>query len=102
MARIRRAHILLWHGTWRELHTTPSKVCFHDSRVIVAIVFGEFYRGMGWIGALIFIIEASMGALGMYLLHVSLEGFEKLSENDVGVCPAPCAGNSPSRWERKG
>ncbi len=35
---------------------------------IVAIVFGEFYRGMGWIGALIFIIGASMGALGMYLL----------------------------------
>ena len=35
---------------------------------IVAIVFGEFYRGMGWVGALIFIIGASMGALGMYLL----------------------------------
>lgn len=35
---------------------------------IVAIVFGESYRGLGWIGALIFIIGASMGALGMYLL----------------------------------
>jgi hypothetical protein len=34
---------------------------------VVAIVFGEFYRGMGWVGALIFIIGASMGALGMYL-----------------------------------
>ena len=34
---------------------------------IVAIVFGEFYRGMGWVGALIFIIGALMGALGMYL-----------------------------------
>jgi hypothetical protein len=36
---------------------------------IVAIVFGEFYRGMGWVGALIFIIGALMGALGMYLLR---------------------------------
>lgn len=35
---------------------------------VIAIVFGEFYRGMGWVGALIFIIGASMGALGMYLL----------------------------------
>jgi len=30
--------------------------------------FGEFYRDMRWIRALIFIIGASMGALGMYLL----------------------------------
>jgi hypothetical protein len=35
---------------------------------IVAIVFGEFWRGMGWVGALIFVIGALMGALGMYLL----------------------------------
>ena len=35
---------------------------------VIAIVFGEFYRGMGWVGALISIIGASMGALGMYLL----------------------------------
>jgi hypothetical protein len=35
---------------------------------VVAIVFGEFYRGMGWVGALIFVIGASMGALGVYLL----------------------------------
>jgi uncharacterized membrane protein YqjE len=35
---------------------------------IIAIVFGEFYRGMGWVGALIFVIGALMGALGMYLL----------------------------------
>ena len=57
------------------------KFVFMVLAFIVAIVFGESYRGMGWIGALIFIIGASMGALG----HVSLEGFEKLSENDVGV-----------------
>jgi hypothetical protein len=35
---------------------------------IVAIVFGEFYRGMGWVGVLVFVVGASMGALGMYLL----------------------------------
>jgi hypothetical protein len=35
---------------------------------IVAIVFGEFYRGMGWVGVLVFVGGASMGALGMYLL----------------------------------
>ena len=35
---------------------------------IVSLVFGEFYRGMGWVGALIFIIGASMGAWSMYLL----------------------------------
>lgn len=34
---------------------------------VVAIVFDEFH-GMGWLGALIFVIGASMGALGMYLL----------------------------------
>ena len=34
---------------------------------IVAIVFAEFYRGMGWVGVLIFIVGASMGAFGMYL-----------------------------------
>ncbi len=36
---------------------------------IIAIVFEEFYRGMGWVGAVIFIIGALMGALGMYLLR---------------------------------
>jgi hypothetical protein len=35
---------------------------------IVAIVFGEFYHGMGWVGALIFVLGAAMGALGLYLL----------------------------------
>ena len=35
---------------------------------IIATVFGEFYRGMGWLGVLIFIIGAAMGALGTYLL----------------------------------
>jgi len=34
---------------------------------VVAMVFGE-YRGMGWLGVLIFIIGAAMGALGLYLL----------------------------------
>jgi hypothetical protein len=34
---------------------------------IVAIVFGESYRGMGWVGALIFVIGAAMGARGTYL-----------------------------------
>ena len=44
------------------------KFVFMILAFIVAIVFGEFYRGMGWLGALIFIIGASMGALAMYLL----------------------------------
>ena len=34
---------------------------------IVSIVFGEYYRGLGWLGVLIFVIGASMGALGIYL-----------------------------------
>jgi len=34
---------------------------------IVSIVFGEYYRGLGWLGALIFVVGASMGALGIYL-----------------------------------
>ena len=34
---------------------------------IVSIVFGEFYRGMGWLGVLIFVVGAAMGALGVYL-----------------------------------
>jgi len=46
---------------------------------IIAIVFGEGYRGLGWLGALVFVtltrnqilefpyIGASMGALGIYL-----------------------------------
>ena len=34
---------------------------------VVAIVFGEFYRGMGWLAVLIFIIGAAMGALGTHL-----------------------------------
>jgi len=35
---------------------------------IIAIVFGEVSFGMGWFGAVIFIIGASMGALAVYLL----------------------------------
>jgi hypothetical protein len=34
---------------------------------VIAIVFDELH-GMGWIGTLIFVIGAAMGALGMYLL----------------------------------
>jgi hypothetical protein len=34
---------------------------------IVSIVFGEYYRGLGWVGVLIFVIGASMVALGIYL-----------------------------------
>jgi hypothetical protein len=37
-------------------------------QIIIAIVFGEFSFGMGWFGAVIFIIGASMGALAVYLL----------------------------------
>lgn len=34
---------------------------------IVAIVFAEYYRGMGWLGVLIFIIGVAMAALGTHL-----------------------------------
>jgi hypothetical protein len=34
---------------------------------VVSVVFGEYYRGLGWLGALIFVVGASMGALGIYL-----------------------------------
>jgi hypothetical protein len=34
---------------------------------IASVVFGEYYRGLGWLGALIFVVGASMGALGIYL-----------------------------------
>lgn len=34
---------------------------------VISIVFGEYYHGLGWLGVLIFIIGASMGALGIYL-----------------------------------
>jgi hypothetical protein len=44
------------------------KFVFMILAFIVAIVFGEFYRGMGWVGALICVIGAGMGALGLYLL----------------------------------
>jgi nicotinamide riboside kinase len=44
------------------------KFAFMILAFIVSIVFGEFYRGMGWVGALIFVVGASMGALGTYLL----------------------------------
>jgi hypothetical protein len=34
---------------------------------VVSIVFGEYYRGLGWLGALIFIVGAGMGALAIHL-----------------------------------
>jgi hypothetical protein len=44
------------------------KLVFMILAFVVAIVFGEFSFGMGWLGAVIFIIGASMGALAVYLL----------------------------------
>jgi len=49
----------------------PLEFVFMILAFIVAIVFGEFYRGMGWLGALIF-DRSFNGRTG----HVSLEGFE--------------------------
>jgi len=34
---------------------------------VISIVFGEYYRGLGWLGVLVFVIGASMGALAIYL-----------------------------------
>ena len=34
---------------------------------VVSIVFGEYYRGLGWLGALIFVLGAGMGALAIHL-----------------------------------
>ena len=34
---------------------------------VVSIVFGEYYRGSGWLGALIFIVGAGLGALVIHL-----------------------------------
>src|ERR1700722_12332245 len=48
---------------------------------IVAIVFGEFYRGNRLDWSVDFYNRSFNGRTG----HVFLEGFEKLSENDVGV-----------------
>ena len=35
--------------------------------LVVSIVFGEYYRGLGWLGALIFVLGAGMGALAIHL-----------------------------------
>jgi len=50
------------------------KFVFMILAFVVAIVFGELSFGMGWFGAVIFIVGASSGRTG----HLSLEGFEKL------------------------
>ena len=34
---------------------------------VASVVFGEYYRGMGWLGALIFVVGASLGALAIHL-----------------------------------
>jgi hypothetical protein len=36
---------------------------------VVSSVFGEYYRGLGWLGALIFVVGAGMGALGIHLFR---------------------------------
>ena len=41
--------------------------------LIVSIVFGEYYRGLGWLGVLIFVVGAGMGALAIRLFK-SLKG----------------------------
>jgi hypothetical protein len=43
------------------------KFVFTILAFVVAIVFDEFSFGVGWRGAVIFVIGASMGALGIYL-----------------------------------
>ena len=69
---------------------------------VIAIVFGEFYRGMGWVGALIFIIGASMGAVGMYLLN-SFKNFRVSLQSPVRVYYKPdkyaTVGSHPSKNE---
>ena len=42
------------------------KFVFTILAFVVAIVFDEFSFGVGWHGAVIFVIGASMGALGIY------------------------------------
>ena len=34
---------------------------------IISVVFGEYHRGLGWLGALIFVVGACMGALAIHL-----------------------------------
>lgn len=38
---------------------------------VVSVSFGEYYRGLGWLGALIFVFGASAGALAIHLSKVS-------------------------------
>jgi len=35
--------------------------------LVVSIVFGEYYHGLGWLGLLIFVVGASVGALAIHL-----------------------------------
>jgi hypothetical protein len=44
------------------------KFVFMILAFIIAIAFGEVSFGMGWFGAVIFVVGASMGALALYLL----------------------------------
>lgn len=34
---------------------------------VVSIASGEYYRGLGWLGGLIFVVGAGMGALAIHL-----------------------------------
>jgi hypothetical protein len=44
------------------------KLVFMILAFVIAILFDEFSFRMGWLGVVIFILGASMGALALYLL----------------------------------
>jgi hypothetical protein len=57
--------------TWNPARSSYDhllKFVFMILAFIIAIVFGEVSFGMGWFGAVIFIIGALMGALAVHLL----------------------------------
>ncbi len=55
------------HGTGREVHTARVESCADDSRLRYLYRFRRVLSRFGLAGALIFIIGASMGALGIHL-----------------------------------
>lgn len=72
----RTAHILLRHGTRREVHTTPSKVCLHDSRVYYR---NRVRRGFLWYG-LVWSGDFNNWSFNGRTGNLSFEGFEQLRE----------------------